>query len=370
MDPGRVQFGRLHTHHSVRQVVVVPGTFAGNDPFNIAGTLRTVPRQLPLIGPKIHAAADRIERKIQRIFDNVADDTGNYTEEFTLRFEELVSSDPAVILLDPPWTGQHHHFARADLAVRLLSHIVSLDLILPEQVLLWGHSHAGNGFALLTNLLANHRKSVDQFFEACGHPSEEHWQRAYQTLKSSQSPHPLAEHVTVATFGTPVRYGWDTSGVNQLYHILFDRRADDPMQITTQPVFPPVPTDIIDANYGDWVQAFAIAGTDVVPPTPAQIERNRRISELLLRGLDPPTLTIDTSLIPIKHLQHLCARWKTGTRCHADGHNLLVDYQSDNPEHAGASSETSVFGHGIATTLQWLPAHLALLLNRMDLNAR
>ena len=367
MDPGPVDFGRLHTHHSVRQVIVVPGTFVGSDPFNIAGTLRSVPRQLPVIGPRIHAVADRIERRIQEIIDKVADDTGNYTEEYTQYFERLVGGDPEVLLLDPSWTGQNHHFARADLAVRLLNHIVSLNLVLPEQVLLWGHSHAGNGFALLSNLLANHRHSVDRFFEACGRPDEEHWRVAYQTLKSSQSPHPLAVNVTVAAFGTPVRYGWDTDGINRLYHILFDRGADNPIQATTQPVFPPVVKDIIEATYGDWVQAFAIAGTDVVPPTPGQIERNRQIAELLMNGLEDPALTTDTSLIPVRRFRHLCARWKTGTRCHTDGQNLLVDYHPGHPQQLPDVAD--VFGHGIATKLQWLPAHLALLLNRMDVNA-
>ena len=31
--------------------------------------------------------------------------------------------------------------------------------------------------------------------------------------------------------------------------------------------------------------------------------------------------------------------------------------------------ESSVFGHGVATTIDWLPAHLDLLLRQMDLDA-
>lgn len=367
IDPGPADFSRLHTQHDVHQVVVVPGTFAGKDPFNIAGTLRSVPKQLPVIGAQLHRAADSIENTTQEIFNAVADDTGNYTDEFTRRFEELVEGDPQVMLLDPAWTGQNHHFARADLAVRLLSHLDRGDVFGREQVLLWGHSHAGNGFALLSNLLANHRQSVDRFFEVCGYPEADHWRRAHETLKTSPSPHPLAKHVTAATFGAPVRYGWDTDGLNQLYHVLFDRGADDPEQITTEPVFPPRFNEILNATYGDWVQAFAIAGTDVVPPAPGPMKRDSMIAELLLQGLDSPELTIDTRLIPIKHLRILCARWKTGTRCHTDGYNLLVDYQPTDLTMLGQPIESSVFGHGVATMLEWLPAHLALLLKRMDL---
>lgn len=370
VDPGPVDFRRLHTQHGVQQVIVVPGTFAGTDPFNIAGTLRAVPRHLPVLGSQFHSAADRIENRTKQIFDSAAKDMGNFTDEFTRRFEELVGGDPQVSLLDPGWSGQNHHFARADLAVRLLSRLVTRNVVGAEQILLWGHSHAGNGFALLSNLLANHRQSVDRFFEVCGRPEAAHWQQAHEALRTSPSPHPLARHITAVTFGTPVRYGWDTNGIRQAYHVLFDRGADDPTRVTTEPVFPPRFHDIRNATYGDWVQAFAIAGTDVVPPASGPLERNRRIAELLQQGLEPPELTADTRLIPGSHLRVLCARWKTGTRCHTDGYNLLVDYQPGDHTETERPVESSVFGHGIATTHAWLPAHLALLLHRMDLNQR
>ena len=367
VHPEPVDFSRLHTQHSVHQVIVVPGTFAGKDPFNIAGTLRAVPKNLPVIGAQLHRVADRIENKTREVFSAVAGDTGNYTDGFIQRFEELVNGDPLVTLLDPTWTGQNHHFARADLAIRLLSHLDGQNVCGREQILLWGHSHAGNGFALLSNLLANHRQSVDRFFDVCGYPEADHWRCAHETLKASPSPHPLAKHVTAATFGAPVRYGWDTDGFNQLYHVLFDRGADDPEQIATESVFPPRLNEILNATYGDWVQAFAIAGTDVVPLAPSPVKRDRMIAELLLQGLDSPELSMDTRLIPVQHLRILCARWKTGTRCHADGYNLLVDYQPADPTVSEQPIESSVFGHGVATTLEWLPAHLALLIKRMDL---
>jgi hypothetical protein len=369
VDPGPADFERLHCRHNVQQVVLVPGTFAGDDPFNVVGTLRTIADRLPVGSRNVHDLADRVADKMRDAFSRVADDVGNFTNDFAQRFEELVGGDPQVMLLNPIWSGQNHHFARADLAVRLINHLDSQDLFRGEQVLLWGHSHAGNGFALLSNLLANDEQAVGRFFESCGQPEAEHWQRAHRILKTGASPHPLAKHVTTVTFGTPVRYGWDTNGIHQVYHVLFDRAADDGTQITTAPLFLPHSIgDMLAARHGDWVQAFAITGTDVVPPAPGPIERNRLIAELLLQGLEPPELTFDTQLIPGKHLQHLCARWKTGTRCHTDGHNLLVDYQPCGRTMLGQPIEASVFGHGVATTIDWLPAHLDLLLKRMDLS--
>ncbi len=371
VNPEPTDFARLHTQHSVRKVILVPGTFAGDDPFNISGTLNAIASRLPVGGGVlVRQLAELISEKTRDSFQSLAEDVGNYTPEFIHRFEALTGGDPQVELLNPAWTGQNHHFARADLAMRLLDHLDRLDLFNNETILLWGHSHAGSGFAQLSNLLANDPESIELFFEACGHPQEPHWQRAYRTLKSNPSPHPLARHVAAVTFGTPVRYGWDTNGFSAIYHVLFDRGTQGGDSITTKPLFPAHPIgEMLNAVHGDWVQAFAIAGTDVVPPAPGPIERNKQIAQVLLNGLTPAIETIDTRLIPVKQLRQLCARWKQGTRCHTDGHNLLVDYQPSGRIVGDRPVEQSVFGHGVATTVDWLPAHLALLLKRMDIAA-
>ncbi len=371
VTPPPTDFARLHTLHGVCKVILVPGTFAGDDPFNISGTLNAIASRLPPGGGVlVRQLADRISEMTQGSFRSLADDVGNYTPEFIQCFNDLTGGDPQVELLNPAWSGQNHHFARADLAVRLLDDLDRLDLFSKETILLWGHSHAGSGFALLSNLLANDAESIELFFEACRHPQEAHWQRAYRTLKSNPSPHPLSRHVAAVTFGAPVRYGWDTNGLSAIYHVLFDRGTQGGESFTTRPLFPAYPVgEMLNSAHGDWVQTFAIAGTDVVPPAPGPIERNKRIAQLLLNGLAPSPETIDTQLIPVKHLRQLCARWKTGTRCHADGHNLLVDYQPSGRIVGDRPVEQSVFGHGVATTVDWLPAHLDLLLSRMDIAA-
>lgn len=122
-----------------------------------------------------------------------------------------MGGEPGVELLSPTWSGQNHHLARADLAVRLLHQLLVRPLLPDQNVLLWGHSHAGNSFALLTNLLANHKSSVAQFFEAAAQGGVAHWDEVRTNLKSALSPHPLARRIFIAGFETPVRYGWDTS---------------------------------------------------------------------------------------------------------------------------------------------------------------
>jgi len=370
VNPGAIDFGRLHTRHAIRKVVLVAGTFAGNDPFNITGTLNSLADRLPAGGASVRAMAQRVSLMTQEAFGSLADDVGNFSPEFIQRFQELTGGDPSVERLQPVWSGQNHHYARADLAVRLLAYLDQFEFHRREQILLWGHSHAGSGFALLSNLLANDPASIERFFEVCGPSDAPHWLRAYRSLRSNPSPHPLVKHVTVVTFGAPVRYGWDTDGLRTIYHVLHDRNTQGGGRLTTEPMFPPQSIgDMFGAVHGDWVQAFAIAGTDVVPPAPSVLQRNNRIAELLLRGLQPAEETFDTRLIPVEHLRSLCARWKIGTRCHADGNNLLVEYRPCGRFVGNRPVESSVFGHGVATTIDWLPAHLALILQRMDLTA-
>ena len=374
-DPGPADFRRLHADHGIRRVILVPGTFTGSDPFHAVDTLKAAAERLPVAARPVRHLADRLAEKTHEVFRGITGDVGNYVPEFAEQFRELVGRRTDVELLHPPWSGQNHHFARADLAVRLLVHLNGLNLSPEERVMVWGHSHAGNGLALLSNLLANDRDSTEEFFAVCrsGPPDapapwpSELWREAAVLLRNSPSPHPLAGRLVAVTFGTPVRYGWDTDGLAGLIHVLFDRHPPSKEQFTTQPLFPPHSfRDMIDATWGDWVQAFAISGTDFVPPIPGAMKRHRRLSAFLQRGLEPPPPSADTRRIPAEPLRHLCGRWKTGTRCHSDGRNLLVDYRPCGRMMRGRPVEVSVFGHGVATTLDWLPAHLKLVLNHLD----
>lgn len=365
----RGDFHRLHSELGIREVLLVHGTFMGEDPFGISEMLRSVGRSVPLLAKGVGKLADTLEEKTRPFMNSVTGDVANYSEEFCGEFQKLVGDDPHVERMEPTWSSQNHHFARADLAVRLVCHLHDLQLAEGERVLLWGHSHAGNGFAILTNLLANHAESVKRFFLAVEQNAVdsdqlgEHWKRAQGLLASAPSPHPLARAVSVATFGTPVRYGWDTDGCQHLLHVLHHKRSDEKHPERTQPLFPPqLMTDIATARYGDWVQAFAIAGTDVPSLTKAKL--HAAMGEILEAGLPVPRHGLDTKFIVPEKVRNACARWKLGTRCHADGRNLLLEY-----EPCGRKSrllrpiEESVLGHGVATTIDWLPTHLGLVMD-------
>jgi hypothetical protein len=365
-DANRVDFSQLHTRMGVREVVLAHGTFMGNDPFGVSAVLRSFAGTAGRLKAPLLTLADVLTGKMKSVVDDLAHDVGNYTQDYCDAFQQLVGDDPIVRLLQPTWTGQNHHLARADLAVRLLCFLDDLQPTENETVLFWGHSHAGNAFAILSNLLANDRTAVAAFFAAAGRQDEEHWARARHILDSGASPHPWAKSAIIVAFGTPVRYGWDTNGYQRLVHVLHHKRADDGNDHRAQPMFPAHSlTDTLTAKYGDWVQAFGIAGTDVPPPT--SVQENRAVGTILEAGLTTPEHGLDTRFIVPPKLRDTCARWKTGTRCHSDGRNLLVEYEpSGRKTPLGSPIEEALLGHGVATTQDWLPAHLALVLRTLN----
>ena len=159
-------FSKLHTALRIGRVVLVHGTFMGDDPFGIADTLKSVAESVPWLAGQLNWLADGSLENTRPLTASVTGDVGNYHKRFRDRFQELVGDDPQVELLTPTWTGQNHHLARADLAVRLLHQLLMRPILPDQNILLWGHSHAGNAFALLTNLLANHKPGVANFFRS------------------------------------------------------------------------------------------------------------------------------------------------------------------------------------------------------------
>lgn len=366
VDAPTVDFSTLHTDHGIGHVVLVHGTFMGDDSFAVAETLRSLAGDSPLLKKPLEAIANKFQEEGKAFTDKLAGDIGNYTPKFRDQFQTLVGGDPDVHLMNPTWSGQNHHLARADLAVRLLC---EMDLFQPnetQKLMLWGHSHAGNGFAILSNLLANNRQAVARFFETSEFRDRPHWVRARQILNAAPSPHPWADATVIVAFGTPVRYGWDTSGYHQLLHVLHHQVFVEAQPYLAKPMFPPhTVADMMGANFGDWVQAFGIAGTDIAPP--GLIRANQSMGEFLESGLATPNHGLDTRLIPSKRIRDTCARWKTGTRCHTDGHNLLVQYApSGRLARLILPVEDVLLGHGVATTLDWLPAHLSLVCQQLS----
>lgn len=361
-DGAEAAHDELHTQHRIRNLVLVHGTFMGSDGFAVADILESIGNEMGVLKGPLTGAAEKLRAHVKPLTDKVAADIGNFTPEFCGQFQKLVGTDPHIERLSPTWSSQNHHYARADLAARLFHRLTQLQPQPDARTLLWGHSHAGNGFALLTNLLGSDRETRRQFLAACGHTPKtdkqpEHWITVVESLWDLEGPVTWASAVDIVGFGTPVRYGWETQGCGQLIHVLHHRNFEADTPHLTKPLFPPhLPHDVIHAKWGDWVQALGIAGTDVPPPT--LLKRDRAVAGIVEQGLVKPG---GLKIVPEK-IRATCVRWATGTRCHADGRNLLLTYQaSGERSRLGVPLEESMFGHGVATSEPWLPTHLALV---------
>jgi len=139
-------------------VYLVHGTFVGPDALGVLA-------ELARVFPK---ASNAVRRLIKRAVNKITGEAGNYTRSYARLFESAINrpDQPGIPVHLFNWSSENHHIGRADGAVRLINELASLELKPGQRVLLWGHSHAGNVFALMTNLLAGHAEAVESFFKA------------------------------------------------------------------------------------------------------------------------------------------------------------------------------------------------------------
>ena len=364
-----VEVGETLRRLRVRHWLLVHGTFVGNDPFGLAAKLDEMTESVtPLLRPLVKKLAmeswGRVLRGInQRFGDKVMGETGSYRDDYLDDVRSLLRTDEInVERFD--WSSGNDHFARAEGAVKLFNRLSELSLdTSADRLLLWGHSHAGNVFALLTNLLANDRESVKAFFAAAGRIADERteWKAAAERLAAASSPHPLAKALCLVTFGTPVRYGWDRDGYARLLHVVQHRPNTDRAEWLTKPALPQTLDEVLGAKHGDWVQSFGIAGTDLRPVDRETRAIHLAFRDLLEAGLGEPDVN-QTPLLDrlpdaarglvrekLKDFLLLLERLRCGQRVPSDGDAAwLFDYGAD---------ETEKFGHGVYTKRAWLPFH-------------
>jgi hypothetical protein len=327
----------------VERLVLVHGTFRGDDAL---GVVRAIERIVP-------SAAGRLRLMSQEVVERTARHVGNYSREYARRMGELVGSDRHDIRVSRfVWSGENHHVGRADGAVRLIDHLLADPPTRQARVLLWGHSHAGNLFALMTNLLAGPRPAVDAFFRTCEplfcstqvcRAERERWKRVRHWLLDERDRGD-GPQLDIVTFGTPIRYGWETRGYHKLLHFVHHRPLDGWPVYRAR--FPFSWDDVRTARSGDYLHQLGIAGTDF-PPSLVNwraLVVERRLRELLQAG---------------HRRRDLVQRLKYGVRVADEGTVLLVDYPNDDRH-----LREQLLGHGIYTSPAWLTYHLDQVVNR------
>ncbi|MCH2124826.1 MAG: hypothetical protein MK165_08540 [Pirellulaceae bacterium] len=339
----RYAIGRRLREVGVRSVYLIHGTFVGSDPL---GWIRTLSRVWP--------QARQVLSDLQtRGLDSFAKYAGNYTEEYAEQLSAAINSEthPEIPVKLFQWTGENNHLARAEAAVRLVAELHQRHARDRGRVLLWGHSHGGNVLALLTNLLGCDVESREAFFHAvrslwsgptssASDPSI--WNEVWNIF---QSKHPPLENIEcdIASFGVPVRYGWEGRGFSQLLHFVNHRALNKEDDLTVP--LPSSSEEIHSSLRGDFVQAFGIAGTNLAP---GLLDWRTHIADWRLhRFLQAKIRSRD-----------VLANLKSGTRLHEDGETLLVDYGTLN-------AAIPIFdAHAVYTREQWLKFHLHEVVER------
>ena len=333
---------------NVRAIYLVHGTFAGGDTFGVA---RQLQRHIPGLGRLLAIRS-------KQLFDLLAKNLGNFSK----RYAQLLSEGLNAKLATPievkrfHWTGQNLHIGRADGAVRLIDQLAARRYPSGSRILLVGHSHAGNVFALVSNLLGGHVEARHNFFRAARSYYRSSfstrtdlpaWDQAIEVLT-----HRRLEEVSLdfVTFGTPIRYGWNSGGFGKLLHIVFHRPQLGLPEYRSH--FPPRLRDLMRATGGDYIQQLGVAGTNEISNIFAwrQWQAERRLNRLLQSELGSDLLRRD-----------LLQRLRKGQRVANSGKTLLVDYSCQ-----GRRKEWSrIAGHAVYTHTNRMAFHFNEISERL-----
>ena len=138
----------------------------------------------------------------------------------------------------------------------------------------------------------------------------------------------------VVTFGTPVRYGWDPSGLGKLLHIVNHRnlRTDGKTWLSKMEL-PQITMEMPIAWGGDYIQELAVAGSDAVPTTEAAKAANKAIWELVE---------------PFDGFERWLECARRAVRIPSEGLGILADYKDST---GSTNVRDHYFGHAAYTRL-------------------
>lgn len=339
----------------VAMVFLVHGTFVGNDAVGMFTELR---RFAP-------SASEALRRMFKGLVNAIIDEMGNYTPRFARTFQnglsEAAGREVPVRLFN--WSSQNNHIGRADGAIRLIGQLAELAASIsegeltsptPPRVMLWGHSHGGNVFALVTNLLSANRETRQSFFDAARvfytpwfakNSDMPIWDRVEQLLETD---HPVRRlPLDMVTFGTPIRYGWETNGYRNLLHFVNHRISRQLPKYRTR--HPLRPLHFLSAAYGDYVHQIGIAGTNLIP---LPLAVRTFLADWRLNRLLQPDVS----------WRKLFTNYAKGQRVPDEGPTQLVDYGD-----VSWRIWHHLAGHAVYTRREWLPFHVAEVARRFYL---
>ena len=327
---------RKRIEGKVDEVYLIHGTFVGDDAL---GWTAQISKLFPNLGSQIAVVG-------KHLVDLISGESGNYTEEFRALLEtSIVDSGTVPPVRQFVWSSENTHTGRCRAAIELLHKLMESQANGKRKFLFFCHSHAGNVLALLTNLLAADT-AVRQGFIQILRPlfNNEADVNILSSVDSFLQTKPASKfELNIVTFGTPIRYGWDPAGYNQLLHFVnHSPRGEHPNYVSP---LEDLSLQALKSYEGDLVQQLGIASTNFFPflLDKTLLAAEREMSQLLQSGIER---------------KDVIKRIKIGMRVHESGSSLLVDYGAAHCSDQAGLARLMV-GHAIYTRMEWLAFHLA-----------
>lgn len=310
-------FGKRLSHAGVRVIVLLHGSIMGTDVFGVqrldelGGLRRGYSRGvagLDALLALMRGSSNGIlplpdwlkpplanDDATKRLLDEQIGDAGNFTNTYLELMRQSLNRglDRQIHCVRELWSCEHHHLGRAMAAVSMLGRLrdwcETHKLGQGDRLLVQAHGQAGLVLALASNLLCpspitGQRKLFELLTSYAQQTQDSHLLTVIQRIEPLLASNTLLKGVMldVVTLGTPVRYGWDPSGLGKLLHIINHRnlRTDGKIWLSKMEL-PQITMEMPIAWGGDYVQELAVACSDAVPTTEAAKAANKALWELV-----------------------------------------------------------------------------------------
>ncbi len=256
------EYGKQMKSEGVSHIYFVHGTWAGDSPLGFLSKSPKIPFN------------KQLRRLVKVNVDKIMGDFGNYTEGYRELFEQSIGGEIPCVRIN--WGSGNYHSARVEGAITLIKEIAKgiKNSSVNKRVLLLGHSHAGQLFALLTTFLEEEELSLmETENEVCKMEKLVNVVGLDQDIYTGivQLKDDLKKidkvFIDIVTFGTPPRYQWGkpkTKGDEDNYRLLnIINHHHEPVSIL----------GLFNTKDGDYVQQWGVGGTDTYDSKNSDIEK-------------------------------------------------------------------------------------------------
>lgn len=297
------------------------------------------------------------DQTMKTLLDEQVRDAGNFSNAYVALFDKAINRNPSrpLICLRMLWRSEHHHLGRAIGAIHFLDDVRALcesqKFSKGDRILVQAHGQSGLILALASNLLCpSPITGRSKLFGILGayatHTHQPELAAPIARLEPLLASGSLLNGpaLDIVTMGTPVRYGWDPSGLGRILHIVNHRnlRTDGKTWLAKMEL-PQVTMEMPIAWGGDYVQELAVAGSDAVPTTELAKTTNKAVWEMVE---------------PYDGFERWLECARRAVRFPSEGRCLLVDYK----DCTGSSNiREHFYGHAAYTRVN------AMLLNTSEI---